>query len=114
MWDISGRTGGRPLYSRHSLTRFRRQHHQPLGNHRREWLRYACGCQGTLAAGSASLTVSLWQVFDDSTALLMEKYYRGILENEKKSVALVEARYAVFMSGSKNPFFWAPFIVIGK
>lgn len=67
-----------------------------------------------LAAGSASVTVSLWQVSDDSTALLMEKYYKGILENKKKSVALAEARYAVFMSGSKNPFFWAPFIVIGE
>ena len=67
-----------------------------------------------LAAGAESVTVSLWQVSDDSTALLMERYYKGILENKKKSVALAEARYAVFTSGSTNPFFWAPFIVIGE
>jgi CHAT domain-containing protein len=67
-----------------------------------------------LAAGAASVTVSLWQVSDDSTALLMEKYYEGILDNKKKSVALAEARYAVFTHGSKSPFFWAPFIVIGE
>jgi tetratricopeptide (TPR) repeat protein len=67
-----------------------------------------------LAAGAESVTVSLWQVSDDSTALLMERYYKGILENKKKSVALAEARYAVFASGSTNPFFWAPFIVIGE
>jgi CHAT domain-containing protein len=67
-----------------------------------------------LAAGAASVTVSLWQVSDDSTALLMERYYEGILANKKKSVALAEARYAVFTSGSKSPFFWAPFIVIGE
>jgi CHAT domain-containing protein len=68
-----------------------------------------------LAAGAASVTVSLWQVSDDSTALLMEKYYEGILENKKKSLALAEARYAVFANDSKtkSPFFWAPFIVIG-
>ena len=67
-----------------------------------------------LAAGAESVTVSLWQVSDDSTALLMERYYKGILENKKKSTALAEARYAVFTSGSTSPFFWAPFIVIGE
>jgi CHAT domain-containing protein/tetratricopeptide (TPR) repeat protein len=66
-----------------------------------------------LAAGAASVTVSLWQVADESTAMLMARYYKGLLENEKKSVALAEARNAVFVSGSKNPYFWAPFIVIG-
>jgi CHAT domain-containing protein len=58
-----------------------------------------------LAAGAESVTVSLWQVSDDSTALLMERYYKGILEDKKKSVALAEARSAVFASGSRNPFF---------
>jgi CHAT domain-containing protein/Flp pilus assembly protein TadD len=66
-----------------------------------------------LAAGAASVTVSLWQVADESTAMLMARYYKGLLENKKKSVALAEARNAVFASGSKNPYFWAPFIVIG-
>jgi CHAT domain-containing protein len=67
-----------------------------------------------LAAGAESVTVSLWQVSDDSTAMLMEKYYKGILDNKRKSEALAEARYAVFESGSTSPFFWAPFIVIGE
>jgi CHAT domain-containing protein/Tfp pilus assembly protein PilF len=67
-----------------------------------------------LAAGSSSVTVSLWQVSDDSTAVLMKKYYEGLLTNKKKSIALAEARYAVFESGSRDPFFWAPFIVIGE
>jgi CHAT domain-containing protein/tetratricopeptide (TPR) repeat protein len=67
-----------------------------------------------LAAGSSSVTVSLWRVSDESTALLMKKYYDGLLANKKKSVALAEARNAVFESGSKDPFFWAPFIVVGE
>jgi CHAT domain-containing protein len=67
-----------------------------------------------LAAGAESVTVSLWQVSDDSTVVFMKKYYEGLLSNKKKSVALAEARYAVFASGSKNPFYWAPFIVIGE
>jgi CHAT domain-containing protein len=67
-----------------------------------------------LAAGATSVTVSLWQVSDDSTALFMKKYYEGLLANKKKSVALEEARFAVFVSGSRNPFYWAPFIVVGE
>jgi CHAT domain-containing protein len=69
-----------------------------------------------LAAGSASVTVSLWQVSDESTAILMTKYYQSILDGKKKSVALARARSAVFEAGSKNqnPFFWSPFIIIGE
>jgi tetratricopeptide (TPR) repeat protein len=67
-----------------------------------------------LAAGAESVTVSLWQVSDESTALLMEKYYKGILAHKKKSAALAEARSALFTSGATSPFFWAPFIVIGE
>src|SRR5208337_2803494 len=67
-----------------------------------------------LAAGSSSVTVSLWQVSDESTVVLMKNYYGGLLAGKKKSVALAEARYAVFASESKDPFFWAPFIVIGE
>lgn len=66
-----------------------------------------------LAAGASSVTVSLWQVSDDSTALLMQTYYKALLEKKEKSAALAEARSVVYSSGSKNPFFWAPFIVIG-
>jgi CHAT domain-containing protein len=67
-----------------------------------------------LAAGSNSVTVSLWQVSDESTSLLMENYYKGLLEHKAKSVALADARYTVFKNGSKNPFYWAPFVVIGE
>jgi len=67
-----------------------------------------------LAAGSSSVTVSLWQVSDETTALLMQKYYEALLKGKKKNVALALARNAVYESGAKDPFFWAPFIVIGE
>ena len=57
-----------------------------------------------LAAGAESVTVSLWQVSDDSTALLMETYYKGILENKKKSAALAEARYVGVYEWLDEPF----------
>jgi len=67
-----------------------------------------------LAAGAASVTVSLWQVSDESTALLMQQYYKGILEGKKKNIALAEARYKLFSDGQKSPFYWAPFILVGE
>jgi len=67
-----------------------------------------------LAAGSSSVTVSLWQVSDESTAVLMQEYYRHLLKGERKSAALAEARYTVFSKGFKDPFFWSPFILIGE
>lgn len=67
-----------------------------------------------LAAGSASVTVSLWQVSDESTAALMSQYYRGLLGGKSKNVALAEARQSLFASGYKDPFYWAPFILIGE
>jgi len=67
-----------------------------------------------LAAGASSVTVSLWQVSDESTAVLMQEYYRHLLKGERKSAALAEARYSVFSKGFKDPFFWAPFILVGE
>lgn len=67
-----------------------------------------------LAAGASSVTVSLWQVSDESTAVLMQEYYRHLLKGERKSAALAEARDTVFSKGFKDPFFWAPFILVGE
>jgi CHAT domain-containing protein len=67
-----------------------------------------------LAAGASSVTVSLWQVADNSTAELMKNFYKNLLEGKSKSVSLAAARSALFSKGFDNPFFWAPFIVTGE
>jgi CHAT domain-containing protein len=67
-----------------------------------------------LSSGASSVTVSLWQVSDESTAILMEQYYRGILDGKSKSVALAEARQQLFAKGYRNPYYWAPFILVGE
>jgi CHAT domain len=65
-----------------------------------------------LLAGSSSATVSLWQVSDDSTVLLMRRYYEGLLSGEPKPDALAKARKAVWKAGYDNPFFWAAFVLM--
>jgi CHAT domain-containing protein len=69
-----------------------------------------------MAAGASSVTVSLWQVSDNSTQLFMEEYYKNLLDGKSKSEALALARAYLFSNGKafKNPFFWAPFILLGE
>jgi CHAT domain-containing protein len=66
-----------------------------------------------LAAGAESVTVSLWQVSDNSTQVFMEQYYENILDGMSKSEALAAARSYLFKNGFANPFFWAPFVLVG-
>jgi CHAT domain-containing protein len=66
-----------------------------------------------MAAGAESVTVSLWKVSDDSTQVLMEQYYKNILEGKSKSEALAAARTYLFRNGFSNPLFWAPFVLTG-
>jgi CHAT domain-containing protein len=67
-----------------------------------------------LAAGAASVTVSLWHVADNSTAELMEEFYRNLVKGMSKAAALAAARSALVAKGYDNPFFWAPFVLTGE
>lgn len=59
-----------------------------------------------LAAGASSVTMSLWQVSDSSTAVLMKEFYRNILNGMPKAQALAAARSTLVSQGYDNPFFW--------
>src|SRR5207249_2438308 len=67
-----------------------------------------------LTAGASSVTVSLWQVADKSTSLLMQEFYKNLLAGKSKSAALAGARLTLISKGFENPFFWAPFILTGE
>jgi CHAT domain-containing protein len=67
-----------------------------------------------LAAGASSVTVSLWQVSDESTARFMQEYYRRLSSGQRKDQALASARLWLISNGNKDPFYWAPFILIGE
>jgi len=67
-----------------------------------------------LAAGASSTVVSLWSVSDNSTALLMQEFYRNLLKGMPKPLALAAARSMLVSHGFDNPFFWAPFVLTGE
>jgi CHAT domain-containing protein/tetratricopeptide (TPR) repeat protein len=68
-----------------------------------------------LYAGASSLTVSLWQVGDQSTSDLMINFYAQLNAGNSKTEALRQAKLQ--MIGKKryiHPFYWAPFVLIGE
>jgi tetratricopeptide (TPR) repeat protein len=69
--------------------------------------------RGFLYAGAAALLVSLWDIDDAATALLMGHFYRNLRQGGSKSEALQRA-VAATRQANPHPFYWAPFILVGK
>src|ERR1051325_8961542 len=67
-----------------------------------------------IVAGAPSIVVSLWSVSDESTAKLMQLFYTHLVkEHRDKGVALQMAREEL-RKQYPNPYYWAPFILIGE
>ncbi len=76
-----------------------------------------------LYAGSRNLVVSLWQVSDESTQKLMVCFYENLLA-DKNFGKVNPIFYAKHLQNSKlalisegkyaHPFYWSPFILIGR
>ncbi len=71
-----------------------------------------------LYAGSKNIIVSLWKVADKSTKQLMVDFYADMLENENKpdyAKSLQKAKLKMIAEKKyAHPFYWSPFILIGK
>ncbi|MCA9994359.1 MAG: CHAT domain-containing protein [Anaerolineales bacterium] len=65
-----------------------------------------------LGAGAAALAVSLWLVEDKTTALLMADWYQR-LQQHRMAAALRAAQLAL-KEQYPHPYYWAPFILVGK
>lgn len=72
--------------------------------------------QAFIVAGANGLSVSLWQVADDSTRELMVGMYRLVTEQGLSYArAMTEMKRAFIKSGAyQAPFYWAPFIYYGR
>lgn len=65
-------------------------------------------------AGAPTILASLWPVYDESTAILMNEFYTQLASGKTKSEA-IQAAQVKLLSTSRysHPFYWAPFIMIG-
>ncbi|MFY0579004.1 CHAT domain-containing protein [Cystobacter fuscus] len=66
-----------------------------------------------VVAGAETVVMSLWSVNDGTTRLLMDAYYRNLLQGQGRASALREAMRSLRAS-HPHPFYWAPFIALGS
>ena len=69
--------------------------------------------RGLFRAGATSLLLSLWDVHDQSTAKLMQHFYREFIRTGQMSSALQHAMQEL-RQDNPHPYFWAPFVLVGK
>jgi CHAT domain-containing protein/Tfp pilus assembly protein PilF len=71
-----------------------------------------------LYAGTKNIVVSLWSVSDASTSQLMINFYADLLRTKRQnrfSKHLQKAKLELIEEGTyAHPFYWSPFILIGK
>jgi len=69
--------------------------------------------RGFLSAGSRSVLISLWTVDDDATAVFMADFYRNLIAVSSPAAALRAAQTKLLKEFS-HPFFWSPFVLVGR
>ena len=69
--------------------------------------------RGALYAGARSLLLSLWNVNDHSTSQFMTAFYKELSRGASKAQAFAMATREV-RNAHPHPYFWAPFILVGK
>jgi CHAT domain-containing protein len=72
--------------------------------------------RGLMYAGTPRVAVSLWNVNDSGTSILMQKFYKQMLEQGKTpAAALRAAQLEMLQSGDKqSPYYWASFTLQGE
>jgi CHAT domain-containing protein len=71
-----------------------------------------------IRSGARSTLATLWSVQDQSTSLLMTKFYEKLTQPKTKltkAEALRQAQLALVDSEKyRHPFYWAPFVLVGN
>ncbi len=69
--------------------------------------------RGLMYANAARVMVSLWQVNDEGTSLLMQEFYKE--QNKTPAAALRAAQMKLWENPKwRNPYYWAGFTVQGE
>jgi CHAT domain-containing protein len=69
--------------------------------------------RGLLYAGAQGLLLTLWDVHDASTAQFMKLFYERLGRSSSKAEAVRQAM-AEIRGEYQHPFYWAPFVLVGK
>jgi CHAT domain-containing protein len=69
--------------------------------------------RGFLSAGSPTVVLSLWTIDDQATAELMVAFYEE-LARTKSPAAAMRAAQVKLLKQRPHPFFWSPFVLVGR
>lgn len=69
--------------------------------------------RGFFSAGSPSIVLSLWTVDDEATAGLMTYFYKELQRTSSPAAALRAAQRSI-IGEQPHPFFWSPFVLVGR
>lgn len=68
-----------------------------------------------LEAGSKHVLMSLWRVDDEATPKLMKSFYQNLLKSEDYAKHLRHAKIKMLKNPTyAHPYYWAPFILMGR
>jgi CHAT domain-containing protein/Tfp pilus assembly protein PilF len=72
--------------------------------------------RGLMYAGAARVVVSLWNVDDEATSLLMSQFYSQMLQQGKTPAAALRAAQLKMWEQEKwrNPYYWSAFTLLGE
>lgn len=68
--------------------------------------------RGFKKAGAKTLLMSLWNVSDQATKVMMSAFYQGLMDKKSKYKAFTDAQQAVRDAGFNQPFYWASFVLL--
>lgn len=68
--------------------------------------------RGFKKAGAHTIMMSLWNVNDDATRILMSSFYKALLGGKSRTESLLEAQQHVRDAGYTDPEYWAAFILL--
>ena len=66
-----------------------------------------------LSAGAPAMLVSLWEVEDAATARTMARFYRDLSSANARDSLRAAQREVLGDPRTNQPFFWAPFVLVG-
>ncbi len=69
--------------------------------------------RGFLTAGADTMVVSLWAVNDAAAGKLMRDLYKNLQRGESVAASLRKAQLG-FVERGDHPFYWSPFILMGR
>ncbi len=70
-----------------------------------------------MLAGAPAVVATLWRVDERSTRLLMEKFYRELssgVDPADSAASLADLLCAIWTRTYADPFYWAPFVLVGN